>query len=242
MTLYARSDLAYVNVPTSSGGCGEPHCRPVENGAPAKLWPLECPGQCEEHLRKSDASGHQWSATMSEIPETHDEAKSREDFDKRGARDKDQVLALALAKLAGVELPESLLRPITGNLPKAIALMECPSGHPGKPGAKFCAQCGQAMQQPVSALPAAPVLCPEGHQNAPGGKFCATCGSAMAASEPTAQEPAQDAPPANGNGRKVRLRDMRLEDLQALARERGIEAEGTRMDLIGRLKSVPVAA
>lgn len=242
MTLYARSDLAYVIVPTSSGGCGSPHRRPVEDGAPAKLWPLECPGQCEEFLRKTDASGHQWSATMSEIPETHDERASREDFDKRGARDKDQVLALALAKLAGVELPESMLRPITGNLPKAIALMECPSGHPGKPGAKFCAQCGQAMQQPVSALPAAPVLCPEGHQNAPGGKFCATCGSAMAASEPGAQEPAQDTPPANGNGRKVRLRDMRLEDLQALARERGIEAEGTRMDLIGRLKSVPVAA
>lgn len=242
MTLYARSDLAYVIVPAPSGGCGSPHRRPVENGAPAKLWPLECPGQCEEFLRKSDASGHQWSATLSEIPETHDERVSREDFDKRGARDKDQVLALALAKLAGVELPESMLRPITGNLPKAMALMECPSGHPGKPGAKFCAVCGEPMQQPVNALPAAPVLCPEGHQNAPGGKFCATCGSAMAPETPQAQDASRGHTPPGGPGpaaRKVRLRDMRLEDLQAVARERGVDPDGTRMDLIGRLRAQP---
>ncbi len=175
MSLWARSDLASVSVSPAHGGCGLVHTRPAPGGKPAELWELDCPA-CSDHLRHDPL----WSTTLSEIPETHDEGKAREDFDRRGARDKDQVLAMALAKLAGVELPESLLRPITGNMPRAVALMECPSGHPGKPGAKFCAVCGQPMQQPVNALPSAPVLCPEGHQNAPGGKFCATCGSAMA--------------------------------------------------------------
>jgi len=230
MTLYARSDLAYVNVPTSSGGCGEPHRRPVEDGAPAKLWGLNCPGQCEEFLRKTDTTGHQWSATMSEIPETHDEKAAREDFDKRGARDKDQVLALALAKLAGVELPESMLRPITGNLPKAIALMECPAGHPGKPGAKFCAECGQPMQQPVNALPAAPALCPEGHANAASARFCATCGTSM--------ETAQD---EDGAG-DADLSRLHWKTLERLCKERGLDATGSKPELVARLQAETVAA
>ena len=86
---------------------------------------------------------------------------------------------MALAKLAGVELPESLLRPITGNMPRAIAMMECPAGHPGKPGSKFCATCGEPMQQPVNALTAAPVLCAEGHENTAAAKFCGECGTSM---------------------------------------------------------------
>ena len=235
MTLYPASSPMAVIVPTEAfGGCGNLHSRPVRNGAPVHPWTFDCPA-CENHLRHDPL----WSSTLSEIPETHDENKAREDFDKRGARDKDQVLALALAKLAGIELPESLLRPITGNLPKAIALMECPAGHPGKPGSKFCATCGVAMHQPVNALTAAPALCPEGHENAPGGKFCATCGTAMnpaAMAATAATEPAQD------GGRKIRLRDMRLEDLQARARDAGLDAGGTRVELIERLRAVPAAA
>ncbi len=236
MTLYPASSPMAVIVPTEAfGGCGNLHSRPVRNGAPVHPWTFDCPA-CENHLRHDPL----WSSTLSEIPETHDENKAREDFDKRGARDKDQVLALALAKLAGIELPESLLRPITGNLPKAIALMECPAGHPGKPGSKFCATCGVAMHQPVNALTAAPALCPEGHENAPGGKFCATCGSAMATGTPQAQAahltPGGEPEPA---ARKIRLRDMRLEDLQALARERRVDADGTRVELIDRLKAQP---
>ena len=239
--LHARSDLAYVIVPATSGGCGEPHRRPVEQGAPAKVWTLNCP-PCENHLRHEPT----WSTTLSEIPETYDEKLAREDFDKRGARDKDQVLALALAKLAGVELPESLLRPITGNLPQAVALMECPAGHPGKPGSRFCATCGVAMQQPVNALTAAPVLCAEGHENTAAAKFCAECGIPMAAllKAPQAQAAhlATGEPEPAANGRKVRLRDMRLEDLQAKARDAGLDDGGTRVELIERLRPVPAMA
>ena len=235
MSLWARSDLASVSVSAAHGGCGVVHTRPAPGGKPAELWELDC-HPCSDYLRHDPL----WSTTLSEIPETHDEKNAREDFDKRGARDKDQVLAMALAKLAGVELPESLLRPITGNMPKAIALMECPAGHPGKPGSKFCATCGAAMQQPVNALTAAPVLCPDGHENAPGGKFCATCGTSMNAQAQAAHlTPGGEPEPA---ARKVRLRDMRLEDLQALARERRVDADGTRMELIERLRSVPAAA
>ena len=223
MPLHARSDLAYVIVPATSGGCGEPHRRPVEQGAPAQVWTLNCP-PCENLLRHEPT----WSTTLSEIPETYDEKLAREDFDKRGARDKDQVLAMALAKLAGVELPESLLRPITGNMPKAIALMECPSGHPGQPGSKFCATCGEPMHQPVNALTAAPVLCPSGHENAAAAKFCGECGTSIKAPEPAADEDTE-------------LGSMHWKQLEKLCKDRGLDATGSKADLLARL-SEPVAA
>jgi len=226
MTVYPPSSHHMVTVSAGGhGGCGQVHSRPVENGAPVKIWALDCP-QCENHLR-SDTS---WATTLSEIPETYDEKLAREDFDKRGARDKDQVLALALAKLAGVELPESMLRPITGNLPKAIALMECPAGHPGKPGAKFCAECGQPMQQPVNALPAAPALCPEGHASAASARFCATCGTSM--------ETAQD---EDGTG-DADLTRLHWKTLERLCKERGLDATGSKPELVARLQAEAVAA
>ena len=237
MTVYARSDLASVSLSAAHGGCGEVHVRPAPGGKPEQPWALTCGGGCEDHLRHDPL----WSTTLSEIPETHDERIGREDFDKRGARDKDNVLALALAKLAGVELPESLLRPITGNMPKAIAMMECPSGHPGKPGSKFCATCGEPMQQPVNALTAAPVLCAEGHENTAAAKFCGECGTPMNAQAQAAHlTPGGEPEPAAG--KRVRLRDMRLEDLQAKARQAGLDDGGTRTELIDRLRAVPAAA
>ncbi len=137
MTLYSRSDLASVSVsPSAHGGCGSTHVRPAPGGKPDDLWKLDC-FSCEDHLRHDP----HWSATLSEIPETYDESKAREDFDKRGAKDRDNVLALALARLAGVELPETLRRPITGNMQPA-ALILCPDGHGNPPGQKFCGECG----------------------------------------------------------------------------------------------------
>jgi hypothetical protein len=199
MTLYARSDLAYVIVPVSSGGCGSPHRRPVENGAPAKLWGLECPGRCEEFLRKTDASGHQWSATMSELPETYDEKHAREDFEKRGAKDRDQVLALALARLAGVELPESLVRPLTGNMPH---------------------------------IPAAPMLCPDGHANPAGQKFCGHCGAPMHTAEKAIEAPQDNA----GDDPDMDLERLHWKTLQKLCRDRGLAEEGSKADLLARLR------
>jgi hypothetical protein len=49
MTLYARGDLMAVSVPETSGGCGTVHSRPVRDGAPDKLWALDCTA-CEHFL------------------------------------------------------------------------------------------------------------------------------------------------------------------------------------------------
>jgi hypothetical protein len=204
--IYARSDIAAVTISEAHGGCGVTHSRPVEHGAPAKLWALNCP-PCEDHLRHDP----HWSPTSAEIPETYDEAKAREDFDKRGAKDKDAVLTLALARLAGIsssELPESLTRMISGQ-PMHVPVqgqLECPSGHLQPAGAKFCAECGAQMSSPVAK-----------------------------ASLPAAEPPV--APPADATApeRPKRIRDASLATLQALARSRGIEDSGTRSDLINRL-------
>jgi hypothetical protein len=103
-----------------------------------------------------------------------------------------------------------------------------------------------AFAQVVESITGAPAnavagstVCPQGHDNKAGHKFCAECGAPMHAAGPAIEPPApQDVP----NGRKVRLRDMRLEDLQAKARERGVPDTGTRMELIDRLRAVPAAA
>jgi hypothetical protein len=184
LAIYARSDLASVSVSPAHGGCGASHVRPAPGGKPDKIWTLDCL-QCSDHLRHDP----HWSATLSEIPETHDEQKSREDFTKRGAADRDQVMALALAKIAGVDLPETLRFALTGNMPDTPveAMLECPNGHPGKPGSKFCAQCGEAMQQPANATPPAAVLCPDGHPNAAAAKFCGECGTGMRPAAPARQ-------------------------------------------------------
>jgi hypothetical protein len=233
MSLYARSDLAYVNVPTTSGGCGSPHRRPVQEGAPTKLWGLDCLA-CSDVLRHHD----HWSPTLSEIPETYDEGKAREDFTKRGAADRDQVMALAMAKLAGVELPDTLRFALTGHMQDSPrAMMVCPNGHDGKPGAKFCAQCGEAMQQPAGDVPPALALCPAGHQNLAVARFCGECGTSMAQDAPAAQEPAEDPEPAGpaapaGTG----LADLHVQTLGKLARDQGLDASGGKAEIIARLQ------
>ena len=110
--------------------------------APGRLWKFsDCP-RCEDFLRHDPL----WAVTVAEIPETHDEKKAREDFDKRGARDKDAILALALAKLAGIEnLPDSLTRMVSGAPLHVPGQMECPSGHVQPSGMKFCGECGSPM-------------------------------------------------------------------------------------------------
>ncbi len=212
MSVYARSDLASVTVSAAHGGCGEVHVRPAPGGVPVQPWALDC-DVCSDYLR----SDSHWAVTPSEIPETHDETKSREDFEKRGAKDKDAVLTLALARLAGIpagELPESLTRMISGaplHVPVVTAQLECPSGHAQPAGQKFCGECGSPMSAPVSK---------------------AALGASQAPSEPSA-----DLPGREGRAKPPRLRDARLDQLQALARARGVSDKGNRADLIERLKA-----
>jgi hypothetical protein len=162
---------------------------------------------------------------LSELPETYDERLSREDFDKRGARDRDNVLALALARLAGVELPESLLRPITGNMPHipttggddGVALAALKARIAELEG-ELAGKATQAAQEPPAAAPEPP----------PPAAVTVAPPPAVSPPEPP-QEPAERAP----TNREIR--DMKRADLVTLAGQRGLPVTGSRADLIGRL-------
>jgi hypothetical protein len=66
------------------------------------------------------------------------------------------------------------------------------------------------------------VICPGGHENDAASKFCAECGVTMgAAAVPAA--PADD------------LGSMNANQLRAEAKRRGVDATGTKADLLGRL-------
>ena len=239
---FARSDVMGVNIGVESGGCGCPggHSRPVINGAPVKRWRLDCPA-CSVFLKNDPL----FSVTEADIPETPDETKGREDFAKRGATDRDNVLAVALAKLAGVELPQTIRQAIHGASPEIHATIAgkliCAEGHDAEPGSRFCQECGSPVRQP-----AASVKCPQGHENAVTAKFCSDCGSPVQpvaaigpppvpAAKPAARRPAPKTKP---------LRDWKAEDLKALARSKGLDDTGTRLELIDRLRQpkVPQAA
>lgn len=226
MSLYARSDISAVSVSPSHGGCGVSHSRPAPGGQPDPVWKLDCV-PCEAHLRSDPL----WSVTLSDVPETPDEASAREDFEKRRVFDQQGVMAMAMAKMAGIELPETLRRPLSGLAPHiqiTSGQVECAAGHGNEPGSKYCAECGSLMR-------AAVLLCPNGHETAVTAKFCAECGAAMtpvAADARVLESPAAPAEPA----RKVRLRDARLDELQQIARGRGLDDSGTRADLLGRLR------
>ena len=242
---FALSDVMGVNIGVESGGCGTQggHSRPVINGAPVRLWKLDC-GPCSTALKDDPL----WSTTEADIPETPDETKGREDFAKRGATDRDNVLAVALAKLAGVELPQTIRQAIHGASPEIHATIAgkliCAEGHDAEPGSRFCQECGSPVRQP-----AASVKCPQGHENAVTAKFCSDCGSPVqpvAAIEPPAPRtaPAPRAPAARKPPKTKPLRDWKSEDLKALARSKGLDDTGTRLELIDRLRQpkVPQAA
>lgn len=134
MTVHARSDVSAVTISPESGGCGIVHSRPVDKGAPVKLWSLTCPA-CEDVLRK-DAN---WSGTISGIPETPDEKAYREDQELKGKIDQQNQTAEALSKLASL-----------GDLPSAIASLAAMfSGEPKRDrfdqSKTVCTGCGETM-------------------------------------------------------------------------------------------------
>jgi hypothetical protein len=227
--LFARSDVDYVAIPAESGGCGAQggHSRPVSEGVRASVWNLTCEPCCSFLRRTEDKL---WSPTLSEVPETPDESNAREDFQKRGAIDRDQVMALAMAKLAGVELPDTMRRPISGlapHVPVIAGEIVCDAGHPNEPGMKFCGSCGVPLRAPAKRS------CPDGHEVAAGMRFCGECGKPAGGAAPALEAvPAVPAAPS----RSPRLKDMRAADLQVLAREKGLDDSGSRTDLIGRLR------
>lgn len=210
MTVYGRNDVAAVTISEAHGGCGRTHSRPVEHGAPAKLFVLSCDDGCENHLRHDP----QWSSTISELPECHDEQLSREDFEKRGALDERKLMAMALAKLTGIEIPDTIAGMITGAAPHIAGLLECPAGHGQPPGSKFCNECGAPMSAPVTK-------------------------AALDAPQRPAEPPAA-APSPSHRPMPARLQDLRHDELQAACRARGLDADGVRKVLMKRLRTAGV--
>ena len=214
MSVWARSDVASVTVSEAHKGCGKTHVRPAPGGRPVDVWEITCPGGCEDFLRTDPL----FASNRSELPESPDEVKSREDFEKRGVLERDQVMALAMAKIAGIELSEPPRRPALGLVPPLAVTagqVECPNGHGCDPGTRFCTECGSAMREEAKR-------CPEGHENAPSAKFCADCGASLAAGAGA---------PEKGLG------SMRAAELRELARARGLDDSGSRADVLTRLRA-----
>ena len=244
MSLYARADLASVTVSAAHGGCGNIHVRPAPGGNPVKVWKLDC-ALCETHLSKDDL----WATSLADLPETPDETKGREDFAKRGATDRDNVLAIAMAKLAGVELPQTIRQAISGASPALPAIagkLVCENGHDAEPGSKFCQECGAAMRLPRVAA------CSNGHEVGAEAKFCPECGSGLSpasldtpAIEPPATRVTSAAPAVReAAAKKKPIKDWKLDDLRAEARTRGLDDSGTRLEVLDRIRHarVPQAA
>lgn len=156
-----------------------------------------------------------WSTNPIEIPETHDEKITRERSEKTGKLDRDNQMQQALIELSQLgQLPEVLTK----------VLMQLTGA------------------TPVPAV-AGMLECVNGHATAAPAKFCAECAAplstparAAAITAPGAQEP-----PATGGPRR-RLRDARLEELQKLARDRGLDPSGKRPELVTRLSNAGVTS
>lgn len=137
MPVYARSDVMTTAISRAHGGCGEVHRRPItQDGEPARVWRLDCQ-YCQAHL----AHDPLWSGNEGTIPATPDESTAIENSNTLFSRNRDDIMTMALARLAG--LPEGGL--LRGNDTAAAArqaLVKCPDGHDNFPGTKFCGECG----------------------------------------------------------------------------------------------------
>jgi len=161
MTMYAPSDMDQINVSPAHGGCGTPHRRETgPDGLRVQPWAVTCPGKCEVFLE----SDGRWSKTVEEIQETYDETRARERYELKGVKDRDALLAVAVARMAGIDasqIPPAVQRMISGLQPHipVAGEMVCPRGHANVPGGRYCAQCGAQMSAPVPAasLPAGQV-------------------------------------------------------------------------------------
>jgi hypothetical protein len=155
-----------------------------------------------------------WATTPVDIAETYDEKLARERSEKAGKMDRERQLAESLIALAPL-----------GQLPAALA---------------------QLLQPLLAATPGAiagQVVCPQGHSQIGGQAFCGACGSPM---HGVPQDKAITAAPAAGAkapaGKLPRFRDARLDEYQALARDRSIDDSGSRSDLLNRLSARGVTA
>ncbi len=172
MTLYARSDLMSVAIPADSGGCGTTHNRPVNKGAPVRVWQITCP-PCESYLRGDtkpkvikvipgdkdnnipsrmehvvDADPH-WSTTPEGVPLSPDEQHVHKLRSERGRQDLDMLQAIASLRNTGIDLGDyrDAMWLLEQRFDKRIihGSMVCAAGHNNSAGVKFCQECGISM-------------------------------------------------------------------------------------------------
>ena len=131
MKLYARSDVMSVGVSPDAGGCGKTHSRPVTDGAPARLFELDCP-QCSTVLKDDP----QWTEHHDDLPKTPDEQVKIDEEAKRGMIANKADLAAGIAE--GIATGMS-------------SMSTCRScGKMNFGGAKFCGECGGKLGAPAS--------------------------------------------------------------------------------------------
>jgi hypothetical protein len=153
-----------------------------------------------------------WSTTLAEIPETYDSKLVRERDEKMGKLDRENQLAEALIALQNL-----------GQLPAAFAqVVESITG------------------APANAV-AGSTVCPQGHDNKAGHKFCAECGAPMHAAGPAIEPPAPA--PADDTGTdEAGLSGLHWKKLEKLCKDRGLDATGSKAELVARLQAEAVAA
>lgn len=171
MVLFSRSDVMSVNISVESGGCGRTggHTRPVIKGAPAKTFRLDCP-PCESYLRgdrkpkilkyQIDKNTGQsirqervpdgdslWSSTPDTVPLTPDEERTNTTRTERGRMQIEMLQALASIRATGINVPAEALYLLERELPEGVlkGTVLCANSHDNVAGAKFCAECGVAM-------------------------------------------------------------------------------------------------
>jgi hypothetical protein len=172
----------HISVPASAGGCGASHSRTVTRGAPDKAFRLDCPS-CEGYLKgdrkqrilkttpgdpKAGIPAKQervadadplWSSTPDSVPLTPDEAAVNHVRAERGSQQIQMLQALAAIRATGVNVPVEAMWLLEKELPAGIlyGTMLCVNGHDNAAGAKFCAECGAAMnaRAQVEAAPEA---------------------------------------------------------------------------------------
>jgi uncharacterized Zn finger protein (UPF0148 family) len=141
----------------------------VINGAPAKVWQLDCP-PCESYLRgdrrqkklvyQTDQKTGQvlrqeriadadpgWSSTPDTVPLTPDEARTNEVRSERGRMQIEMLQALAALRATGVEVPPEAMWLLERELPAGVlkGTVVCANGHDVPAGSQFCPQCGVTM-------------------------------------------------------------------------------------------------
>jgi hypothetical protein len=221
MTVYARSDIAAVNISTTHGGCGVTHSRPAPGGIPDKLWALTCHDGCEDVLR-GDAH---WAGTPHTIPETPDEIAIRQDVEKRGQVEQQTSMASALNDLAKLGALPSVLAQLMSHLGQPAPVesgvnLMCRNGHINQASAKFCGECGANVNDAVNKQPVAALSGPESGPVTPDEVPVTQTGASA--------EPVTSVTEADLEGKS-------LAELRAIAREAGAEIANSKREQMANI-------